>query len=540
MADLTAEQKKARLNQLRVWYETTFGGIHKGAPPKELQKLFLADKGAWDLERTKMWVRLHDKNWLESADARDRVAKLRDMYRNTFGPLTNFNSKEFKKQANAFARGNPRANVNETLIRIFRTRIMNSKAFAKEIPGGADTFKAWLRKQRPDIDILTATADFADQMQEYKDAWGLAETGKPIPKQLLIDAFKNNWKADGPEFTKGIVNSKEYSGTQSYQNRVDDFTEKWKTMFPEGVEPPTSLAEKYAKSTTNWDAFLKTDIQKTNEFKAAFPDYEQWKDSEVKSGKAEDQIDIYTYFQDRQDFVEEWQKAYSNGAPVNPELLAQAMRENWSITQWQNKMKTLPDYMATVDGKNKGERFDMYWKSMFGEAAPINTELRGKFVGSNLNDPSGMWDDIKQTQNFRDVYRDWDAFSAAQQKVGVSVVADPTMYNEYKAGFEKAFSDIGMAVPEGLDKQIFASGESVSDIQQNAGLIGQTQEAYKLQTGQQADIGTAIGVKDKVAGGDLRIRLKKALEAQKAYSQSSFKNFEKSQNQATGFVTQKI
>lgn len=541
MAEMTAEQKTARLNQLRVWYETAFGGYHRGSPPKELQKLFLADKGAWDFERTKMWIRLHDKNWLQSADARDRINMLRTLYRNTFGPLTTFTSKEFRQQAEAFARGNPRANTNETLIRIFRTRILNSKAFEKAVPGGADTFKTWLRTQPPDTDILKATGEFYRTTQSFKDAWGDAETGAEIPEDLLIEALKNNWRPDGPEFTKAIVNSAEYSRTRPYQDKIEDFQSKWSTLFGDGTPAPAGLAEKYAKSAGNWESFLKTEVQKTTEFKAAFPDYTEWKAKEVQQGVPEENIDIYSYFQDRQEFTEAWQRAYTDGQPVDAALLSQAMRENWSLPQWQNKMKQLPGYSSTVEGKNRSEQFDLYWKSMFGEAAPVNSELRGKYVASNLNDPSGMWDDIKQTQNFRDVYRDWDAFSQAQTKIGNNVISDPAAYNEYKAGFEKAFSDIGMAVPEGLHKAIFASGEDIGDLQQNAQMWKDTGKAFELQSGARADIGAALGVTvDKAKAGDMRLRMKKALEQQRTLAASKFKSFNTSENQNTGLVTQKI
>ena len=539
MAAMTAEQKTARLNQLSVWYQNIIGDKHKGPVPKALKEEFLADNGAWDFDRAKMWIRTNDKNWMATTEATDRVNMLRTLYRNTFGPLTTFTSKEFRDQAEAFARGNPRANTNETLIRIFRTRIMHSAAFAKVVPGGAETFKAWLATQSPDTDILTATGAFYDATQSYKDAWDLADTGKPLPKEILLEALKNNWKADGPQFTRLITSSSEFAGTRSYSDRMDDFNEKWTTMFDEGTPPPAGLAEKYARSNTTWDSFLRTEVSKTREFSASFPDYNEWKRGEVQQGTPEENIDVYTYFQDRQDFTEAWQKAYTNGTPVDAALLAQAMKENWSLTQWENKMKTLPSYMTTVEGQNKGERFDLYWKSMFGEVSPVNTELRGKYIASGLTDPSGMWDDIKQTQNFRDVYRDWDAFSAAQQKVGENVISDPALYNEYKAGFEKAFTDLGMAVPEDLRSAIFASGESINDLQQNASLIHQTNKAYELQSGQQIDVGTALGVKDKVAGGDLRIRLTKALEAQKALSQSKFKSF-KTDQQDTGFITQKV
>ena len=546
MAEMTAEQKKARINQLQLWYDKIighYGGNGKrshGPPPKKLQSLFLADKGAWDFERALMWVRVNDPNWMKTQTAKDKMAGLKALYRNVYGPNYNFNSREMQKQLTAFARSNPRVNTRETLLTIFRKRILPSKSFDKMMPGGKAVFMKWLRKQPPGIDILKATDIMAQKMQDYKAQWDEAMTGKPIPTELLAKALSENWEANSNYFMKAITETAEYAGTLSYQARVEEFGDRWASVFGEDVPPNEAMAAKYAKTATPWDTFLKTDVQKSSEFKNQFPDYASWAAREAQQGVPEADLNITDFFAERTNFSEAWEKAYTNGEPVDPELLAKAMRENWSMPRWNNELRKLPSYSTTIEGKNKGQQFDMYWKSLFGEMSGVDQTLRGEFIAGDITDPSGMWDDIKQTQNFRDVFPDWGAFSKAQADAGNNVISDPMAYKEYKTEFEKAFSDIGMPVPTGLEREIFASGVEASDIQQRAQQFDQTKTAFNVQTGQTPDIARAVGVRgNKAVAGDLRERMRKALEQQRKLQTSQFTKVSEDKS-TSGLVTQKI
>lgn len=539
MAGLSPEAKKDRINKLEVWYKKTTG---KDNPPAALKTAFLQDNGSWDFERVNQWIRNNDKNWMNTEDAKKRVGMLKTLYRNTFGALTTFNSKEFRRQAEAFARSSPRQDPNEALIRIFKRRIMPSKAFNKAIPGGKAVFMEWVKQQPPGMDLLTATNELSKLMQEYRDQWDSIESGKEIPKELLIEAIKNNWKSDSPQFLKAIAARPEYSGTQSYEQRLKDFEENWGAMF----EAPLNqeMADKYARSGSNWDTFFDNVVTESAEFKTEYPDYASWKSGEIGEGGVDASgISSSDYFKDRQDFIEAWQRAYEDGSPVDQELLDRAMKENWSVPQFENEMRKLPSYTNTKEGKMKTESFDLYWKNMFGGQSTPDEAIRAQFIASGYTDASSMWDEIKKTQSFREQYRDWDAFEAAQTAIGQNVVSDPAAYNRYKAEFEKAFADIGMTVPTGLESQIFASGVSGEDLQGRAQVWNTTKEAYQLQTGEKSDLVQTMGIGTELTAAapnaaQMRERLQKALEQQKAYSRSKFNT--KNTNKENNLVTQNI
>jgi hypothetical protein len=108
----------------------------------------------------------------------------------------------------------------------------------------------------------------------------------------------------------------------------------------------------------------------------------------------------------------------------------------------------------------------------------------------------------------------------------VNVTEDPMAYKEYQTEFYKAFEDIGMQVPAGMDQEIFASGLNTQDIQNNAGVYNENKDSYQWQTGQTADIKQAIGLGDRAAGGDLRKRMEQALAQHRAYAGSKFNAFD--------------
>jgi hypothetical protein len=138
------------------------------------------------------------------------------------------------------------------------------------------------------------------------------------------------------------------------------------------------------------------------------------------------------------------------------------------------------------------------------------------------------------------MFPQWETFAAAQGAAGNDVYEDPMAYNEYKATFERAFADLGVPVPEGLDSQIFASGERAYDIEARAEQFGKTATSAAIFTGEQADVGTALGVRDKTAGGQLRDRLQKSLEAHRTFLNSRFAQTEKEKNPTTKLRTQSI
>jgi hypothetical protein len=222
----------------------------------------------------------------------------------------------------------------------------------------------------------------------------------------------------------------------------------------------------------------------------------------------------------------------ADGTP-DPALLAQALANNWSNTQWDltlkqkdAKYKETEGYKADQSVKlRKGESFDLHWKRLFGENATPDPSLREKFMGGTDDDLNSLWDDIKKTGEFQSQYAQWDAFAAAQNAQGQNVMEDPGLYKQYQKAFTDAFSNQGMQAPQGLDRLFFASGIDTSSFSQNLGQYVQQQQSYQWQTGQEADVATASGVGDKTAGGDLRKRMAEALGQHQAYAKSKFTDF---------------
>jgi hypothetical protein len=137
-----------------------------------------------------------------------------------------------------------------------------------------------------------------------------------------------------------------------------------------------------------------------------------------------------------------------------------------------------------------------------------------------------LFDQVKNTNEFRSQYGNWDVFAAAQHATGTSAMADPLLYKEYQAAFYNAFADVGIVAPTGMERQFLASGETTTDFTNHIEQFSQQAPSYQWQTGQQADLATTAGVGDKTAGGDIRKKLAEALQQHRAFAESKYQPFQ--------------
>jgi hypothetical protein len=540
---MTAKQKEARWKTFVAWYELNVGSFQRAKPiPAALKEKYMANDGAWGTDRAMMWIRIHDPNYLYTKEGSDRSDAIKSLYETALGYKINWKDKRMANFAEAFARANPNINVNRRLTEIFMQRILPSAEFKKTNPG----FASWLNKNRQvytdSTSIMAALGDYNTKKEQLSDFWASKST-QPMPKELLDKAMANDWESDNLDFLREMTNTTEWAKGASYQDRASEFDQNWKSIFGNDAEVDPQMKDAYSRNISGltFSDFFHTQLKNSDLFKEKMPGYRQWEVQQHAAGKPEGGVDIFDYFTRRNELVEMWNENFTGGEIPDQTLLDEAMKNNWGDALFRNKIRATPQYANTGSGKDKAVKFDQYWKGVFGEFVPVDNALKSRFIGSDSNDPSIYWDDIKKTDTFKNAFTNWDVFSQAQSNAGVNVIGDPLEYNRYKEGFKKAFTDIGMEPPEGLDRTIFASGVSAEDLQQRANLWKTTDAAYKLQTGGQADLAKTLGVQGNTAqNGEMRLRMQAALEKQRALTKSKFATVDTSKNADTGFIKQNI
>jgi hypothetical protein len=534
MADKTAAQIKAEKEATnKAWrayvsnYQATYG--LKNEPPAALKKQFDAKylKGGWTPAWADEWVRVHDKNYSNSTQYKTYETQLVDMYKNSYGydyKLTKADQSAIKLYSRRpyTDAGTAARNGNAYFLK----NIASSAAFKARNPGFTD----WLSKNtRYAPDVAGGLGVYRAVYDSFLTPWQEAGMTGEVPADIMEQAMRNNWDPTGNLFKSAIVNHPAYNRTQSYADRVTDFQKQWAAIMPAGFTADATLMDKYAKSPKGWDDFLRDEISTSKTFQDAYPDYAAWEERQHKLGgelNAEGQVTIQDYFQTRSQYADLWAEEYTDGTPIDPNLITQAMAGNWSATVFKNYLRKLPSYQGTPEAQNKRASFETYWRGMFGDTAPVDEALAAKYTQGDFVNTDAMWDDVKQSALFQSQFPNWNEYSASQAAAGNNVTDDPMAYKEYQTAFYKAFSDIGMQVPAGMDRQIFSSGLDARDIQTNAEDFSKTQNSYSWQSGQQADIGQAIGLGDKASGGDLRQRMAQALEQHRAYTSSKFNSFD--------------
>jgi hypothetical protein len=537
----TPEEKYARKKALEAWYASTaYGGGMGGKPPKELMEKWMANPTfQWDWALK--WIRENDENYTKTDQYKSNGKALDDMLIASLGiegAKDYLASKEYAKVRNRLSRADPRMQFDTILANVFQNRVMKSPEFKRSNPG----FIEWAEANRGVTSYYDAFQSGYVKLRDsfttsWKDAYGLQGD---VPPDILKQAIVEGWDAGGARWDAAVRNTPSYAGSQTAGDRAKDFDAQWALWMPAGVPPDEALRNGFIKSSGTLDDYFRDSVKSSSIFTTSYPEYAAWEVAQSKQGEP---IGPDAFFTERNAFTEKWQELYGD-VPINAALLSQALSENWSTVKWEQDIKKLPEYSGTDTAKAKGMEFDAYWRGLFGDASPVDPSLKAQYTTNNaMQDPSDLWDQIKSSSTFQSQFTNWDAFAAAQGAVGQNVSGDPMAYNQYKAAFYKAFADIGMSVPDGMDREIFASGVSTGDIQNNAETYAENKDSYQWQTGQQADLRTAIGIGNAAAGGDLRIRLRQALEQHKAYTSSKYNTARSNTQQVSrgnDLVTQKI
>lgn len=533
---MTDKEKKKRWQAFTNWYKSTI--VPDRPIPAELKKRYMANDGAWDIQRALVWIRKNDPNYLKSALATKRMDAIRSLYEKAYGFKINWSKPANKKIIESFAKAKPYINLTQRLNQIFMKRILPSAQFKKENP----YFRQWLNRNQQVYgtgNIIRALDAYNNHKEELADFWGQFSTD-PMPKDILNEALKNDWAPNSLAFRTAIMNSDEWAKTADYTDRARQFDENWQSIFGPSVPMDIEMRETFARSPegSSFKDFFHSTIKFSKVFRDNVPEYTEWERGRLAGGSETElsAVDIFDFFKMRNDFVELWHQEYGGDILPDYDIISQALVNNWGRALFTNKIRALPEYTQTGTGKEKAAKFDAYWGSLFG-STPTDMNLRSRFISSELNDPSAYWDDIKQTKTFRQHFSNWDVYSEAMGGTGTEVSSDPQAYKQYQTALKTVFADAGMELPEELERSIFSSGVGESEIRSHTVDYQTTKGAYERQTGQPADLHTTII--GGTAGGQMRERMLKALERQKAFQESKLIGTQE-QDTTTGLVTQKI
>jgi hypothetical protein len=542
-------KKKADLTKQYEAMYRTLTQYQKGKLSKEAQKwIDLAVKRNMDgstIDPVGLKALLRDmdqEGYLRTADAVKRGASYKNDLTTIFSGDIDFSDPQIKALIVKYQLADP-SKTEMSAINLFKKYVVKTDAFKKKYPG----FEAWFKKGGLFVDA----ADPIKALGTYRDRAALftnlyqAKFGSAaaIPPELLAQAMDGDWDPQGAQWTEAINASTAWSGVTSYNDRLELFKDSWAAIFS-GTEfgdipPPQAIMDKFAKGdpSVTFDDIFQSSIKDSAAFKAAYPDFAAFEQATFKNtGQPIGTISIGDYLKRRAEYIERYRYTIGN-ATANPDstLLAQAMAENWSNTQWDLTVKKLPAYTSSPAGideakakieeqkaieqglASRGSAFDAYWRSMFGDSVPVDAGLRASYVNGNQGSPEDLWGSVKSTPAFQSQYANWSSFSSAQ-----GPLADPALYKQYQKAFGDAFANAGLAAPAGFENLFFASGVNPNDLANNLNQFAQQDEAYAWQTGKQPDVAVASGISDKTAGGVLRDRMKKALAQHQAYAQSRF------------------
>lgn len=525
---LTAEQKKNLTQQYTNWYNSLLNMTGQKVPAKILN---WAINNKVDREYFNKIVRRDDPNYAKSDVARSRAAQARDFIRQVLGNI-NVAKLKFKggvtgaQLIRGYARGNP-ANTH-TLYNILTQYVAKHKKFIALHPG----FTQFLNSKGKLINktnLFALMNDYQTTSDSYKKVWESLMGDKPMPNAFLIYALRENQPPDSAAMRRIILND-EWAGTNDVelgdpdsgylageyaQLRSKHFDNAWKQMFGDEA-PDAALKNAFVRNTNSFDEFFLMTMRDSDTFKQRFPDFEDW-----AKRTGQEKVDIFDYLKDRNQYISQYRDIFGADADINNEAIRQALMNGWSAKTFKEwLMVNDPTAKETSEYKNRSTEFKMYWADLFGEDSEPPTNLMDKYIASNLDSPQAMWDEIKATDKFAQDFPDWQQFSSAQAQQGVNVMRNPELYKEYQSEFQNAFASLGMEVPEGYTTQFFSSGARPQEVSRNLESYQEGKLSYKFARGETPDVATAAGIGDKVEGGRVQNRLKKALDQYRAFSQS--------------------
>lgn len=529
-----SDKEKLRKKYLEL-YKSYIGGS-KFNPPKAL--IDDAVKNNRSAAYFYMRIRETDKNYLQTKDAKKSRSEFEEMVTNHLGPTAIKNNKGLQAALVKYMKAD-RGKLDKTAF--FKKYIMPSAAFKASYPG----FQQWLKSPEAigliDVgDPIAAAKEYKRQYDLYDAMWKSAENGvgdanAKIPQDLFMKALKGNWEPGGIEWSTAVKASGAWGGSAGAQGRTQEFESNWDRVFNgtpfEGMEPDKALMDQYVKGTADFETFFTAVMTKRGTpvgdlFREAYPTYEGYikNNPEALSG----QISLFGeggYFAKRAAFIDEYKALMEDPDAVPPqEELDKAMGGNWSMTKWQLHVKqNIPEFQDTSAARAKTADFTRNWSALFGADTPIDEQLKSEYTAGAYSSFEDMWGKIKGLDIFKQQYGNWDAFSAAQSAKGIVAEGDPGLYKQYESAFDSAFAAEGLdpAQFQPLKPQFFSSGVEDTEFKQNINQWSNQKTAFKLATGQTADVATAAGIGDKTAGGDLRKRLAKSLEKYKALGQSA-------------------
>jgi len=529
-------------NQVINWYNSLWKSFDR-KPPANL--LAYAVKHRLNETEFANLVRLKDPKWENSPVALEQRQAAVTMLNQAFNGQSWRKDKKIMELVKRFGVIANAQKLGQALAAMFKQVVAKNPKFVADHPGWSawwtknkdnqtDAYDpaSWIVKYNDDVD--TAKESFQTQ---YAEDMGV---GAKMPDEFFWTAFNAGWEPRGVDWNNAIRGEEGWETSAGATSKKEEFSRQWDIIFSDGkggvVRPlDDALASAYAKSGMPFDAFFHSKIKSQSWFNDAFPDYAQWEtDTSRKEGRSADELDIFSYFQDKADtekdkleYVNDYRETFGADAVPDQAIIDRAIKEKWSVAVFHNYvMKNDPKRTETQEYKDKAESFDLYYKDIFGENSVPDAGLRDEFVASGSSDTKSMWDSIKGTSAFKSQYANWDVYSSAQEAQGNMVSNNPQQYKEYQAGMEAAFARIGMPVPGGMVKQIFASGVDMGEMGSNLEAYSDTKTSYDWQTGQQADLATAAGVENKPAGGDLRKRMEAALAQHQKYAGSKFNEFD--------------
>jgi hypothetical protein len=533
----TGTSSSPNADQIKGWtdrWERAYQDlIKRNRPiPKELLKFILSKKGVFSTAALEDWVRKNDqKNWLNTTTAvkrqQEMLRSLRAIFGNDYKPKDDMPGLMMR-----YALADPETT---DFVKFFAKVVSRSKTFATQFPG----FTEWYDKASRSQSFASssdAIVKFKLARDEYEKLYrGLMGT-TTVDADFITNALKNSW--DDTQFKLNLQSGDTWKTTIGAP-RDEEFKRNWDSIFQntqyEGVYNDTLLS-KYRTGTMDFQTLINTDIKDMPEIAELYPDYAGWEKEQHSLGVPEDKVNIFSYLSEkggmRQDFST-WYKEImqDTNAVIPPDLLKQAMDGKWSQNLFEMSVKKSdPGYKKTDSYKQQTASFDLYWKQVFGEGSMPDQALADSYASGSYTSPIQLFDEIKDTGEFRSQYGNWDVFSAAQHAAGNAAMTDPLLYKEYQKAFYDAFASVGIAAPSGLERQFFASGEGTTDFTSHVEQFSKQKEAYAWQSGEQADMTTAIDLGNKTAGGDLRKKLEEAIKQHQQYVSSKF----------TGYQTQEV
>lgn len=420
--------------------------------------------------------------------------------------------------------------------------VVKSKAFLN-LMGGADVWRGFYNKVKGTYEeaIQKLVKLKADYLDTYKELMGNALDVTEVPKVFWQQAIKNNWSVD--QFSNYIRNNDQryLLGTPA-KDRGDLFDRYWKTMFGDTVAVNEKLKEGFMKQDDEFGQYFDKYIRTSDTFKQNHPDYEEWASKSTGTPGSGAPIDPMDYFKDLAEFRNLYQELAETPGKWDEDWVRNAVKNGWSPALARiNFRQGGNGFSNTAEYKTRGEKFDAYWRQMFGTNSTPDQAVRDRWVRGLSDDVETSFNEIKNTQEFQRQYGDWDVFSSAQSAAGMgqSIINNPAQYRQYQDMLQASFARIGVQMPAELQRGIFAANIDEQDLNQNLQTWVRSNVAYKTVTGQEAKIEEASGAQGRVLAGDLSQRMQKALEQYKTFASSKENTFD-AQQKRSGLVTQSI